>query len=262
MHHLIRTDIEAATGVDSFTQTRSADAIPERKDAAMRQLAREVNACIEGIRSVDPDATVSVWDQHGSGGLHAADIEGGVYKREGDSLDEYAEADAKYDVGQHAMASTVNAPLCHTYSSTAIDYYQLDGTFVGEFGCRAALAGRAGLPTVFISADDKAIHEAEMFVPEIESVTTKYGTGLESARHRDVDTVLTEIRETAARAARRVEEIPPFEGFEPPHELVVRYRDRPDDDVVDPDNVERVDPYTVRVTGETLRALHGDPERL
>lgn len=115
---------------------------------------------------------------------------------------------------------------------------------------------------MFISADDKAIHEAEMFVPEIESVTIKYGTGLESARHRDVDTVLTEIRETAARAARRVKEIHPFEGFEPPHELVVRYRDRPDDDVADPDNVERVDPYTVRVTGETLRALHGDPERL
>ena len=71
MHHLIRIDLEAVAGVDSFTRTRAGDAIPSEKDAAMRRLAEEVNACIEGTRSVDPDGTISVRDQHGSGGTIA-----------------------------------------------------------------------------------------------------------------------------------------------------------------------------------------------
>jgi D-amino peptidase len=262
MHHLVRTDIEGATGVDSFTQTRSADAIGDRKEEAMHQLAREANACVEGIRSVDPDATISVWDQHGSGGLFEEDIEGATYRREGDSVDEYAEADVKYDVGQHAMAGTVNAPLRHTYSSTTVDYYKLNGTFVGEFGCRALMAGKHGVPTVFVSSDDKALHEARMFVPEIETVTTKYGTGEESAVHRDVDVVLDEIRETAATAARRADEIPPFDGFEPPYELTIRYYDPVDESAVAPANVERVDSHAIRVHGDTVMEIYGDEARL
>lgn len=263
MHHLIRTDLEAVVGVDSFTQTRSGDAVKTKKDAAMRQLAREVNACIEGIRSVDPEATISVWDQHGSGGLYEEDVEGATYRRDGDSIGEYGDADAKYVVGQHAMAGTVNAPLRHTYSSRDVDYYKLNGTFVGEFGCRALLAGERGLPTVFFSGDDKACHEAEMFVPKIETVTTKFGAGEEAADHRDVDTVLAETRETAGRAATRYDEIPPFTGFEPPYELVVRYYDPVDDPSVhDAENVERIDSRTVAVRGDTLMDIHGDPERL
>jgi D-amino peptidase len=263
MHHLIRTDLEAVVGVDSFTQTRAGDSTKSEKDPAMRQLAREVNACVEGIRDVDPDATISVWDQHGSGGLYQEDIEGATYKRDGDSIPEYSEADAKYDVGQHAMAGTVNAPLRHTYSSRSVDYYKLNGTFIGEFGGRALLAGERGLPTVFLSGDDKACHEAEMFVPEIETVTTKFGTGEESAEHRDVDTVLAEIRETAARAARRYDEIPPFTGLQPPYELIVRYYDPIDDQSMpDAENVERVDSRTIAVRGSDLMDVHGEEGRL
>ncbi|MFB6229460.1 MAG: M55 family metallopeptidase [Halobacteriales archaeon] len=263
MHHLIRTDLEAVVGVDSFTQTRSGDATKAKKDAAMEQLAREVNACIEGIRSVDPGATISVWDQHGSGGLYRDDIEGATYKREGDSIGEYNDADAKYDVGQHAMAGTVNAPLRHTYSSRDVDYYKLNGTFIGEFGARALLAGERDLPTVFLSGDDKACHEAEMFVPEIETVTTKFGAGEEAATHRDVETVLAEIRETAAEAATRHDEIPPFTGFEPPYELIIRYYDPLDDEpTLEEENVERIDPRTIAIRGDALMDVHGAEGRL
>src|SRR5690606_33013580 len=140
MKFFILTDIEGVAGVDSFSMTRTQD--EAAKGPAMTQLAKEVNACIEGIKSVYPDADVDVWDGHGSGGLRPEDLVGGRYLREGRpyfQLEGYA---AMLFVGQHAMAGTAFAPLCHTYSSRTVAYYRLNGIFVGEFGARALAAGR------------------------------------------------------------------------------------------------------------------------
>lgn len=225
MQLLVITDLEGVVGVDSFSQTRTGR--EARKGAAMDQLAREVNACIEGVHSTAPDATVDVWDGHGSGGLRESDLDGGRYLGDGRPYFHLAEEGDGYDavsfVGQHAMAGTPDAPLCHTYSSLAVDYYKLNGTFVGEFACRALLAGRQGVPTVFLAGDDKATLEAQQFVPGIETVATKYGTGRESARHRESEEVADAIRCGAARAVERVDSIPPYTGIEPPYTLEVRY---------------------------------------
>ena len=81
------------------------------------------------------------------------------------------------------MAGTPNAPLSHTYSSRSIEYYKINGLLVGEFGCRAAMAGELDVPTVFISGDDKAVAEAKQLIPNIYAVETKQGLGQELALH-------------------------------------------------------------------------------
>jgi D-amino peptidase len=249
MRHFILTDLEGVAGIDSWENVRTED--EEQKAAAMDQLAREVDACVEGIRSVDPDAEIDVWDGHGPGGLRADDVENATYLREGHPYYDLEGFDAMYFVGQHAMAGTAYAPLRHTYISRAVDYYKLDGTFVGEFGCRALVAGEQGVPTVFLSGDDKACHEAEMFVPEIETVAVKRGLGDEAAEHMDRDAAVDAVREGAARAAKRTGEIPLPAGFEPPHELVIRYYDPVDDDRIG-EHAEPIDSRTVRISGENL----------
>lgn len=221
MKLLVITDLEGVAGVDSFFQTRTGR--EERKGGAMDQLACEVNACIAGIRSGAPEAVIDVWDGHGSGGLREVDIDGGNYLHDGRPYFHLDGYDGLLFVGQHAMAGTPDAPLCHTYSSLAVDYYKINGTFVGEFACRALLAGRQGVPTVFLSGDDKAVLEAKQFIPEIETAITKYGTGLESARHRDKSEVRTAIRQGTSEAVRRLDEIPPYTGIEPPYSLEIRY---------------------------------------
>jgi D-amino peptidase len=50
MRFFILTDLEGVAGVHSFTQTRKAG--PAQKEPGRRQLAKEVNACVEGIRKV------------------------------------------------------------------------------------------------------------------------------------------------------------------------------------------------------------------
>lgn len=231
MKLLVITDLEGVAGIDSFSQTRTGR--EEQKGDAMDRLAREVNAAVEGVRSAVPEAAIDVWDGHGSGGLREADIDGGNYLRDGRPYFHLDGYDALLFVGQHAMAGTPDAPLCHTYSSLAVDYYKLNGIFVGEFACRALLAGRQGVPTIFLSGDDKAVLEAKQFVPEIETTTTKHGTGLESAKHRSGPEVSAAIRRGAGEAVRRIEDIPPYTGIEPPYSLEIRY--------YEPEKISKVD---------------------
>lgn len=187
-------------------------------------LAAEVNACIEGIRSVYPDCRVDVWDGHGPGGLNAEDLTGCNYMRDGKPYQNMAGYDALLFVGQHAMAGTINAPLCHTYSSKTIAYYKLNGIFIGEFGARALIAGKQNVPTIFISGDDKAALEACMFVPNIETAVVKRGQGIEKAEHLSAQAACSVIQNGAANAVRRHSEIRPFTAISEPFVLEIGFK--------------------------------------
>ncbi|MCZ8511731.1 M55 family metallopeptidase [Paenibacillus filicis] len=252
----ILTDLEGPAGVDSFTQTRPSDGFPDRIEAAKNLLAQEVNACIEGIRSVYPDSRIDVWDGHGPGGLHKEDVVGGTYLRDGHPYKYMAGYDALLFVGQHAMAGTFNAPLCHTYSSQTIAYYKLNDVFIGEFGARALIAGHQGVRTVFISGDDKAILEARMFVPEIETAVVKRGTGIEAAVHLATDEACRVIREGSAKAVRRIPEIKPFTAIKPPFVLEMGYLQpmQAGEAPTGPD-VEFINDRTIRIYNREIKDL-------
>jgi D-amino peptidase len=208
----IITDLEGPAGVERWNQTRIDDS-PD-KLRAMHMLTAEVNAAVEGIHDADRSAEIVVWDGHGSGGIMEAGLSRAARflpQRDNTSMPGF---DPSFDglmfVGQHAMAGTPAAPLCHTYSSLAVEKYELNGCEIGEFGCRAALAGELNVPTIFISGDDKACIEAKALVPEIFSVETKIGTGIESAHHLDPACSCARIRQTAALAVRGSSKIKPL----------------------------------------------------
>lgn len=250
----ILTDLEGTAGVDSFKQTRPSDGFPEKIQAAKKLLAREVNSCIEGIRLVYPDSQIDVWDGHGPGGLNAEDLIGGNYLREGYPYKQLMGYQAVLFVGQHAMAGTINAPLCHTYSSTTIAYYKLNGVFIGEFGARALIAGLQGVPTVFLSGDDKAVLESRMFVPEIETAVVKQGRGIEAAEHLSGDKASFVIREGAAKAVQRISNISPFTGISSPYVLEIAYLN-PLQEGEGPKGreVEYINDRTVRIRSDDIR---------
>lgn len=253
MRLFIVTDLEGVAGVDSFSQTRTSD--EKLKAPAMRQLTAEVNACIAGIHSVYPEAIVDVWDGHGSGGLIQNDLVGGNYIRGGRPYYDIEGYAGLLFVGQHAMSGSPLATLCHTFSSLRIAYYRVNGVFIGEFGALTLVAGTKGVPTIFLSGDDKAAYEARMFVPEIETAVVKWGKGLETAVHRDPDEACVVVHDAAARAIRRIAEIPPFTGIQPPYTVEIRYyepsRDR-QKRWVGPD-VTWLDERTVQITSDDLR---------
>jgi len=219
----IITDLEGPAMVSRFDQTR--DTTPETKAIAMELLTGEINAAVDGIRDFDSRAEVIVWDGHGSGGIdvlkfhpEAKLIARGPI-RPPYFLDETY--DAQMFVGQHAMAGTENAPLCHTYSSKTVEYYKINGIEMGEFGCRAAMAGALGVPTVFIAGDDKAVEEARALIPGIYGAAVKQGLGRELALHLSPKKAQELIRHTAAEACAHIADIPPF-ALDPPYEQEIR----------------------------------------
>ena len=182
----IVTDLEGPAGVNMWVQTREG-ATPENL-AAKHLLTAETNAAIDGILDANSDAEIIVMDGHGSGGLifellhpRAKYIMHGVRDAGYNSFADAALYDALMFVGQHAMAGTPAAPLCHTFSSRSIEYYKLNGQFIGETGYIAALFGYYNVPAIFLSGDDKACIEAKSHVPNIVTVPVKEGLGVQFA---------------------------------------------------------------------------------
>ena len=256
MRVYIITDLEGVAGVQRWQQTREHGL---QNEQAIRLLTAEVNAAVDGILDADPQADVVVWDGHGSGALDVERLHPGArFIPRGPIPPPYfldQGFDALYFVGQHAMAGTANAPLSHTYSSKTIEYYKLNGILMGEFGCRAALAGSLGIPTVFISGDDKAVAEAQALVPGIYGAPVKEGHGIEMAIHLSPQRAQQLIRGTAAEAARHSGDIEPL-ILSPPYVQEIRilknvdttsFRGRP--------GIEQIDDRTFVIRSDRLSDL-------
>jgi len=223
------TDLEGVSGVARWDQTG-----PDQPGYAQatRLLTEEVRACVAGIQSVEPGADIWVWDAHGPG---AIDFErfprGARLINRGTIEPPYfldSTFDALYFLGQHAMAGTLNGTLCHTYSSESIASYHINGIELGEFGCRAALAGTMGVPTVFVSGDDAMDAEARALVPEIRVAQVKQGLGRQLALHMSPEDARDLIRDVSAEAATAADSIPPYVLPGPPYCQEIRVSGRSD----------------------------------
>jgi D-amino peptidase len=219
--HLI-TDLEGPAMINQFTQTR--DVTPEEKQRSEWFLTGEVNACVDGILDFDPTAEVIVWDGHGGGGIdrlrfHAkAKLIARGPIRAPYGLDE--SFDGLMFVGQHAMMGE-RGVLCHTYSSKSIQYYKINGIEMGEFGCRALMAGTMNVPAILVAGDDVAVEEAEALVPGIVGAAVKQALARELALHLSHEAACALIREKAQEACAKCKAITPYH-FPGPYTQVVR----------------------------------------
>jgi D-amino peptidase len=252
----ICTDLEGPAMISTFAQTR--DVTPEEKQRSEYFLTGEVNAAVDGILDFDPAAEVIVWDGHGSGGIDHR----GFHKqakliargpiRAPYYLDE--SFDAFMFVGQHAMMGE-RGVLCHTYSSKSIEYYKINDIEMGEFGCRALMAGTMGVPTTFVTGDDVTFEEARDLIPNIVGAVVKTALGRELAIHLSHEAACELIREQARIACERTGDIQPY-FFAGPYTQEIRvleggsiqgYLDR---------GAEFVDNRTVRITSANICDLH------
>ncbi len=226
----ILTDLEGVAGVARWDQTgRDTPGYPQ----AVRLMTEELRACIAGIQSVEPQADIWVWDAHGCGSIDyerfprgARLLNNGPIGHKSAYLDETF--DALFFLGQHAKAGTPNGNLAHTYSSKSVEYYKINGLELGEFGCRAALAGSYGVPTVFVSGDDTMMAEAKELIPGIYGAQVKIGLGPQVALHSAPEDARDLIRSVAAEATAHVAEVPAYVIPGPPYEQEVMIWGRTD----------------------------------
>lgn len=166
-------------------------------ETARRQAALEVNAAAEALFLAGAER-VALWDNHGGGGnVDVADLDSRVELLAVDNTMPRmyfgGEFDAVCYFGYHAMEGTLGGVLAHTMSSNTVQYYKLNGSYIGEIDMDAYIAASYGAPSCFFAGGDIACSQARRAVPGIVSVVTKREFGRNMAEYRDNGELLSEI---------------------------------------------------------------------
>jgi D-amino peptidase len=254
------TDLEGPAGVNLWAQTREGDTPLNR--AAKHLLTQETNAAIAGVLQAAPDCEIVVLDGHGSGGLLFEELHPaaqvlmhGVIPDQACYIDAAAPYDALMFVGQHAMAGVDDGPLCHTFSSRTIEHYKLNGEFIGEIGCIAARFGERDVPTIFLAGDNRACEEAQAIIPEIVTVATKKGLGVQYALHLSAEESRRRISEGAREAIAKINSIEPYKIAGPCELEILVLPDASIEHYLSSGKYEKIDERTVVRRGETVESL-------
>ena len=240
------TDAEGVAGVCRQDQT-------EPTNTEMRQLLTgEINAAVDGFFDGGADEVI-VWDGHdGSQTLSALTIHPRAKLIIG-SLGVTMLQERHYSglafVGQHARANSRGGIMAHSYSSLGIQNMLLNGKPVGEIEANSAIAGAFGTPVIFLSGDQAAVSDLQAIAPQAETAAVKEGLSNYTCITLSAQAARGLIRSGAARAMRKLGQIPPYR-IEGPVTLQIEYTTRNALPPDIPEGAEMVDARTVRYSGK------------
>ncbi len=180
-------------------------------------MTEEVNAAVEGIFKVDPNAEIIVNDAHGkSQNLIYEDMDERIKLIRGSA--EYHDMmmgiDESYDaamlIGFHARLQTKAAVLCHVWGLQDLYFNE---KVAGEISINTYTAGSYDVPVVFVSGDKAISEEVEFLSREgcgpIEMVVVKEGMTQHTALCSHPHMTRRWIKEGAARALNKLDQIKP-----------------------------------------------------
>jgi D-amino peptidase len=198
----IMTDLEGASGVYQFAQTRETGPL---NDKAKEYLMGDMAAVVRGLRAGGATDIV-ILDGHGPGAFVSHLMEPGAKyitgkPRPGPLTDFDGSFAGVVQLGAHAMMGTPDGVLCHTQSSKTENRYWYNGVESGELAQVAAIAGDYGVPTILVTGDEATCREAgKFFGPECVTVAVKRGVAREAAELYPFDETRQALYEGAQRA--------------------------------------------------------------
>jgi len=247
----ISIDLEGVTGVCREAQTTMGT--PDYREA-VKSMRADLDAAIEGC--LEAGATeIVVSDAHDySANLACDDLPDCVQLASGTpnqlsmmhGLDETFAA--ALFIGYHAMAGTTGGVLDHTYTYDVFRVRVDEYLEVGETGINAALAGRFGVPVVFVSGDQVTAVEAEELLPGVRTAVVKYGATRTAARLLPPSVTRPAIRAGVSEALRASDRPAPIDFSGLPMRVTFQ-RTRACDSAARCPGVERVDARTLQIPG-------------
>ena len=210
----ICTDLEGATGVYRFAQTRERGT-PENLEA-IRLLMGDIAAVAEGLKEAGVDE-IYVRDGHGGGdNFIPTHMVAGVHYISGRAswgpinvLDE--SFDGAVLLGYHAMNGTADGVLHHTQSSKIEAKYFYDGVERGEIYQSAVTAGHYDVPVMLVTGDEAACREArELLGSDLPTVAVKKGIHREAAIMLAAEETRPLLIEGARKAVEALPQRKPF----------------------------------------------------
>ena len=129
--------------------------------------------------------------------------------------------DAVVFIGYHAKAGTPDAVIDHTSTGNVVDF-AINGRSLPEAGYNALIAGRFGVPVVFVAGDAAVCGQAREILGDVPTVATKRGIG-EASDGLHPEAARARIREGVAQAVRDRDRYRPF-AMTSPYTLVLKLK--------------------------------------
>ncbi|MFN4227207.1 MAG: M55 family metallopeptidase [Candidatus Ratteibacteria bacterium] len=209
----IATDLEGATGVFKFKQTR------ERGDEfyeAMKLLMGDIAAVVEGLKEAGVNE-IYVLDGHDRGNNFIPElmVKGVKYITGYPRPDILYGLDQTFDgiilLGYHAMNGTPDGVLHHTQSSLAELKYFYNGIERGEIFQSAVIAGYYNVPVILVTGDEATCREAkDLLGKDLPTVAVKKGISREAAILLSPDETKILLKEGAKKAIKMLPKLKPY----------------------------------------------------
>jgi D-amino peptidase len=194
---------------------------------AVQQGIREANAAAKALFDNGAEEVV-IWDCHGSG----INLDYTLFDKRckfiigaGSRL-RFPGIDNSFDgvlfIGYHAY-DTPKATLAHVYSSSTFVSHQINGKEVGELQMDAAIAGKKGVKTLFVSSDDVCVAQAKESFPWVKTVVTKQSLAWNNCISKHPEAVCDEIYQAVCEAVKDIDSAKIY-TIETPFELTVKYK--------------------------------------
>lgn len=209
----IVTDLEGASGVYKFAQTREANNPLGEK--AKEYLMGDIAAVVRGLRSAGVTDIV-VLDGHGSQAFVPELMAPGAryitgLPRPGHLTGLDGSFAGMIQLGAHAMMGTLDGVLCHTQSSRSENRYWYNGVESGELAQCAAIAGHYDVPTIMVTGDEATCREARQFFgTDCVAVAVKRGLSREAAELYPFEETRQALYEGARQAVAAIGRCKPY----------------------------------------------------
>jgi D-amino peptidase len=209
----VNTDLEGASGVYKFAQTREPDTPLNRE--AREYFMGDLAAVVRGLR--DGGATeILVYDGHGTQAFIPHLMEPGAKYATGKPKPELWGLDKTYAglvmLGFHAMMGTPDGVLNHTQSSKTENRYWYNGVESGELAQVAAIVACYGVPPILVTGDEATCRETRQFFgTNCVTVAVKKGIGREAAVLYPFAETRQALYEGAKKAVAAIPRCKPYE---------------------------------------------------
>jgi D-amino peptidase len=208
----IDTDLEGASGVYKFTQTRETDTPLARE--AREYFMGDLAAVVRGLRDAGA-GEIFACDSHGNQAFIPHLMEPGAKYATGKPKGALVGIDKTYSglvlVGFHAMMGTADGVLHHTQNSKSENRYWYNGVESGEIAQIAAVAGGHGVPPILVTGDEAVCREAKKFFGDsVVTVAVKRGINREAAVLYPFEETRKALYEGAKKAVAAIPQCKPY----------------------------------------------------
>jgi D-amino peptidase len=225
-------------------------------------MTHDVNAAIRGCKAAGATEIV-IKDSHGnSKNLSIDELEPGVrlISGHGAGIDGMMQGidesfDAALLIGYHAMAGTTAGVMEHTITG-GVHRLSINGQPSGEIALSAGVAGRLGVPLVFISSDEAGCNETRELISGVGTVAVKRGIGRYMADCMSPDQTGPMIEAGVKQALGNRSLVEPWKAEEPTTIRVEFNRSEEADMGAKLFFAKRLDAYTLEVQFDSYLLAH------